>query len=42
VEVNFSEGSIKIASRIFTFGALPEKLKQILEKGGLVNWMKEN
>lgn len=39
VEINMAEGKIKIAGREFNFSPLPEKLRQILEKGGLVKWI---
>jgi 3-isopropylmalate/(R)-2-methylmalate dehydratase large subunit len=37
IEVNMAAGSILIAGIKFNFNPLPEKLLQILEKGGLVN-----
>ncbi len=40
VDVDFSGGIIKINDKEFKFEALPEKLMQIIEKKGLVNWMK--
>jgi 3-isopropylmalate dehydratase small subunit len=40
VDINFDEGQIKIGDKTFTFEPLPAKLKQIIEKKGLVNYMK--
>jgi len=40
VDINFGEGMIKISKSIFRFEPLPEKLQQIIEKKGLVNFMK--
>jgi 3-isopropylmalate dehydratase small subunit len=40
VEVNFDEGEILIGAEKFFFEPLPEKLKQIIDKKGLVNYMK--
>ena len=40
VEIDFDKGSLKIGDTIFTFEPLPPELKQIIEKKGLVNWMK--
>jgi 3-isopropylmalate/(R)-2-methylmalate dehydratase large subunit len=37
IEINMKDGSIAIADKKFNFNPLPEKLLQILEKGGLVN-----
>jgi 3-isopropylmalate dehydratase small subunit len=37
VNIDFAEGTIKINEIPFQFNPLPEKLMQILEKGGLVN-----
>jgi 3-isopropylmalate dehydratase small subunit len=39
VEILFSEGIIRIRDNEFIFEPLPEKLLEILEKKGLVNWM---
>ncbi len=41
VEVSLQEGLIKINNREFRFTPLPDKLLQILSKGGLVQWMME-
>jgi 3-isopropylmalate dehydratase small subunit len=37
VEIDLAAGSIKVGERSFRFIPLPDKLLQILEKGGLVN-----
>ncbi len=39
VEIDMAAGSIKVGERIFRFSPLPDKLLQILEKGGLVNYI---
>lgn len=41
VELDFANGIIRVNKQEFKFAALPEKLMQIIEKKGLVNWMKE-
>jgi len=40
VDIDFDKGSLTIAGKHFTFQPLPPELKQIIEKKGLVNWMK--
>ncbi|MGA2406225.1 MAG: aconitase/3-isopropylmalate dehydratase large subunit family protein [Bacteroidales bacterium] len=40
VDVNFNRGEILIGSTTFSFESLPEKLKQIIDQKGLVNYMK--
>jgi hypothetical protein len=40
VAINFNDGKIMIGSATFSFEPLPEKLKQIIDKKGLVNYMK--
>jgi homoaconitate hydratase family protein/3-isopropylmalate dehydratase small subunit len=40
VDVNFNRGEILIGSSTFSFEPLPEKLKQIIDQKGLVNYMK--
>jgi 3-isopropylmalate dehydratase small subunit len=40
VEVNFEQGTIQVGKHEFWFEALPEKLMAILEKKGLVNWIR--
>jgi homoaconitate hydratase family protein/3-isopropylmalate dehydratase small subunit len=40
VEIDFDRGILVIGTKKFTFEPLPPELKQIIEKKGLVNWMK--
>lgn len=40
VEIDFDKGSLLVGKRQFSFEPLPPELKQIIEKKGLVNWMK--
>ena len=40
VEINFNQGFVKIGDQEIKFAPLPEKLMGIIEKKGLVNWMK--
>ena len=40
VDVSFDEGIITVGTLTFTFAPLPEKLRQIIEMKGLVNYMK--
>jgi 3-isopropylmalate/(R)-2-methylmalate dehydratase large subunit len=40
VSVNFDESYIQINDKKFHFGSLPEKLKEIIDQKGLVNWIK--
>jgi len=40
VDINFDKGEIMIGKKRFTFEPLPDKLKQIIDKKGLVNYMK--
>jgi 3-isopropylmalate/(R)-2-methylmalate dehydratase large subunit len=40
VEIDFDKGSLTVGNKRFTFEPLPPELKQIIEKKGLVNWMK--
>jgi 3-isopropylmalate/(R)-2-methylmalate dehydratase large subunit len=40
VNINFEKGNILIGKNIFSFEPLPEKLKQIIDMKGLVNYMK--
>ncbi len=42
VNIDFSDGKIFVGSGVFTFEPLPDKLKQIIDKKGLVNFMKSN
>lgn len=40
VEVDFDRGSLIVGGKKFSFEPLPDELKGIIEKKGLVNWMK--
>jgi 3-isopropylmalate/(R)-2-methylmalate dehydratase large subunit len=40
VLVDFAGGTLRIADQEFPFEPLPDKLMEILEKGGLINWMR--
>jgi 3-isopropylmalate/(R)-2-methylmalate dehydratase large subunit len=40
VSISFDKGEIMVGTKVFSFEPLPEKLKQILEQKGLVNYMK--
>jgi 3-isopropylmalate/(R)-2-methylmalate dehydratase large subunit len=40
VNINFSKGEILVGSKTFSFEPLPDKLKQIIDEKGLVNYMK--
>jgi homoaconitate hydratase family protein/3-isopropylmalate dehydratase small subunit len=40
VEIDFDKGTLKVGNKQFTFEPLPPELKGIIEKKGLVNWMK--
>ena len=40
VDIKFTEGIIIINDKEYKFAPLPEKLMQIIEKKGLVNWIK--
>ncbi|MEA3317931.1 MAG: aconitase/3-isopropylmalate dehydratase large subunit family protein [Bacteroidota bacterium] len=40
VDIDFNAGNISINDKKFNFAPLPEKLMQIIEKKGLVNWIK--
>ena len=39
-EVNFDHGEISVGAKKFRFQPLPDKLRQIIDKKGLVNYMK--
>ena len=41
VEVDFANGIVRLNKQEFKFAALPDKLMQIIEKKGLVNWIRE-
>jgi 3-isopropylmalate/(R)-2-methylmalate dehydratase large subunit len=40
VKISFDDGEITIGTQKFTFQPLPDKLKQIIDKKGLVNYMR--
>ncbi len=40
VEIDFDSGVMKVGDREFRFEPLPPELKQIIEKKGLVNWIR--
>ncbi len=40
VKINFDKGELLIGSEMFSFDPLPDKLKQIIDGKGLVNYMK--
>ncbi len=40
VNISFEKGEIKIDDKLFSFEPLPGKLKEIIDKKGLVNYMK--
>ncbi len=40
VSISFEKGEIYIGTRMFSFEPLPDKLKEIIDKKGLVNYMK--
>ena len=41
VEINFERGEVIVGSHTFSFEPLPDKLKQIIDNKGLVNYMKK-
>jgi len=41
VDINFKTGEIRIGNREFHFEPLPRALMEIIEKKGLVNWLKQ-
>lgn len=42
VTVNAAEGTLRVGDREFSFPPLPDEMLQVLEAGGLLNWIKEN
>ncbi len=42
VEINFGRGEIMVGKSVFSFPPLPEKLQQIIDMKGLINFMKAN
>ena len=41
IDISLSEGKIKLNDKYFDFEHLPDKLMEILEKKGLVNWIRD-
>lgn len=41
LEINFQQSFVKLNDKEFSFAPLPEKLMQIINKKGLINWIKE-
>jgi len=41
INVNFSKGTVQVGTKTFTFAPLPEKLMNIFEARGLINYIKE-
>jgi len=39
IEINFKNSFVKIENKKFSIPRLPEKLNQIIEKKGLINWI---
>jgi 3-isopropylmalate dehydratase small subunit len=42
VTVCFEKGELEIASKVYNFNPLPDKLMGVLNSGGLVKWMLQN
>lgn len=42
LSVNFAQGEVLLNEKLFTFKPLPRKLMEIIDKKGLVNWIKAN
>jgi 3-isopropylmalate/(R)-2-methylmalate dehydratase large subunit len=42
VIINMAAGTIAVANKKFSISPLPDKLRQILERGGLANWIVNN
>jgi len=42
ISINFADGSVKINEKEIKFAPLPEKLMSIIDKKGLVNWIKSD
>ncbi|MEA3460767.1 MAG: 3-isopropylmalate dehydratase, partial [Bacteroidota bacterium] len=40
VNIDFAAGSVSIGNKQFSFEPLPDKLLEILEMKGLVNWIR--
>ena len=42
INIDFNQGSVTIGNKEIKFAPLPDKLMEIIDKKGLVNWMKMN
>jgi len=42
ITIDFSEGKVKTAQKEFSFAPLPESVFEILNSGGLVEYLKTN
>ena len=40
VDIDFNKGIVKLNDKEIKFAPLPEKLMEIIDKKGLVNWIK--
>lgn len=40
VDIDFKQGEVRVGDQLFSFEPLPEKLLEILEQKGLVNWIR--
>ncbi len=40
--IDFQKGEVKLNDKVFNFEPLPKELMEIIDKKGLVNWMKAN
>lgn len=41
VDISFTRGEVTIGDKVFSFEPLPDKLNEIIEKKGLVNWISD-
>lgn len=41
VDIDFDSGSLTVGTHVFRFEPLPDELKSIIEKKGLINWIKD-
>lgn len=41
VDIDFSEGTVRVGDRTINFEPLPDKLNEIIQQKGLVNWIKK-
>jgi len=42
LDIDFTKGEIIVGKQLYTFEPLPDKLMEILEAKGLVNWIRQN